>query len=174
MGWFSKKAGSQAAQAPGWNGLKTALRDMVGTPKTAKDAGVTGSVATAFDNTWKAISTRKGVIGGVADRTAGVTGSIVNRVNGLLRGPKTGPAAIIGGVLGAGYMVKKHYDAKHEAALQNAMMMQQAAMQNPYMGSVNPQEYAAMEAQMRANAGPQGGFVQAEEARRNAAQEKQV
>ncbi len=109
--------------------------------------------------------------GSVVDGSLGVAGALVNRIgNGVRRFPKA--SAVLGlGV--AGMAVKGYYDGKRMDATEEMAFKQ--AQANPYMGSVTPQEYAAMEARLRGANPVAGGFaanVQAERAAAAAGSEK--
>jgi hypothetical protein len=106
----------------------------------------------------------------VLDRTAGVASGLLKPVKWITGRPFLGSVVLLGGAATAAMAVKNHYDRKREAV--NAMGLDPSQMQYPsYANSVSPEEYAQMEAKMRASASPQ--FAQAEAEKRTASPTQQ-
>jgi len=98
------------------------------------------------------------------DKAAGGLAFALTPVRGFVNRFKVPTALAVTG--GAAWMVKNHYDKKHDAAL--AQM--QAQQQLSYMASTNPEEYALMMERMRGSQpGQPGQFQAAIEAERAAA-----
>lgn len=130
------------------------------------------SVGTAFQNLWGgAKNSSTGVAGlaqGVVGRAAGAASAlIVKPTNWMLKNRFLGPLAIVGGGVAGALAIKKHYADKRDAINASPLIAQPPA--SPYVNSVSPAEYAAMEARMRDSAAGQPGNFAAAEADKRAA-----
>lgn len=111
-----------------------------------------------------------GIFTWTADRAAATASTLFLKptnwlLNGKYRGPLALGAALVGGGVAAAGMVKKHYADKRDAINASPLITQPPG--SPYMNSVSPAEYAAMEARMRdAAAGQPGAFAAAEAEKR--------
>lgn len=128
------------------------------------------SLGTAFTNLWGGA---KGGGTGIAGLAQGFVGSasgmasalIVKPTNWILKNRFMGPLAIVGGGVAGAIAIKKHYADKRDAINASPLITQPPA--SPYVNSVSPAEYAAMEARMRDSAaGQPGNFAVAEAGKR--------